>query len=138
MLVKDGEGAEKFIEVRVNGAKDNVNAKILARSIVSSNLVKAAFFGSDANWGRILCAMVYSGAEFYPSRVDLYFTSAAGKIQTLKSGEPLAFDEELAKKILLEKEVGVLAELSDGSASAEAWGCDLTYEYVRINGDYRS
>ncbi|MDD7008684.1 MAG: bifunctional glutamate N-acetyltransferase/amino-acid acetyltransferase ArgJ [Spirochaetales bacterium] len=138
MLVKDGEGAEKFIEVRVNGAKDNVNAKILARSIISSNLVKAAFFGSDANWGRILCAMGYSGAEFDPSSVDLYFTSAAGKIQTLKAGEPLAFDEELAKKILLEKEVGVLAELSDGSASAEAWGCDLTYEYVRINGDYRS
>ncbi len=138
LLVKDGEGAEKFIEVKVNGAKDNKSAKVLARSVVSSSLVKAAFFGSDANWGRILCAMGYSGAEFDPSKVDLYFTSAAGKIQTLKGGEPLAFDEDVAKKILLEKEVGVIAELADGTASAEAWGCDLTYEYVRINGDYRS
>ncbi|MGN0905842.1 MAG: bifunctional glutamate N-acetyltransferase/amino-acid acetyltransferase ArgJ [Bullifex sp.] len=138
MLVKDGEGAEKFIEVKVNGAKDVRSAKVLARSIVSSNLVKAAFFGSDANWGRILCAMGYSGAEFDPSKVDLYFTSDSGKIQTLKAGEPLAFDEDEAKKILLEKEVGVIAELADGTASAEAWGCDLTYEYVRINGDYRS
>ena len=138
LLVKDGEGAEKFIEVKINGAKDKETAKTLARSVVSSSLVKAAFFGSDANWGRILCAMGYSGAEFDTSKVDLFFISEKGKIQTLKAGEPLAFDEDVAKKILLEKEVGVIVELSDGEESAEAWGCDLTYEYVKINGDYRS
>ncbi len=138
LLVKDGEGAEKFIEVKINGAKDKETAKTLARSVVSSSLVKAAFFGSDANWGRILCAMGYSGAEFDTSKVDLFFISEKGKIQTLKAGEPLSFDEDVAKKILLEKEVGVIVELSDGEESAEAWGCDLTYEYVKINGDYRS
>ena len=138
MLVKDGEGAEKFIEAEVNGAINNENAKILARSIISSNLVKAAFFGSDANWGRILCAMGYSNAEFDPSLVDLYFKSDKGEIQTLKQGEPIAFDEAKAKEILLEKEVKVLVKLNQGCGIANAWGCDLTYEYVKINGDYRS
>lgn len=138
MLVKDGEGAEKLIEVEVCGAVDKENAKILARSIISSNLVKAAFFGSDANWGRILCAMGYSNAEFDPSLVDLYFKSQKGEIQTLKQGEPIAFDEAKAKEILLEKEVKVLVKLNQGCGIANAWGCDLTYEYVKINGDYRS
>ena len=138
MLVKDGEGAEKFIEAEVNGAIDEKNAKVLARSIISSSLVKAAFFGSDANWGRILCAMGYSGADFDPNKTDLYFESKKGRIQTLKCGEPICFDEDIAKKILLEKEVRVVAVLNQGSSKATAWGCDLTYEYVKINGDYRS
>lgn len=138
MLVKDGEGAEKFIEAEVNGAIDEKNAKVLARSIISSSLVKAAFFGSDANWGRILCAMGYSGADFDPNKTDLYFESKKGRIQTLKCGEPICFDEDIAKKILLEKEVRVVAVLNQGSGKATAWGCDLTYEYVKINGDYRS
>lgn len=137
-LTKDGEGAGRFIEVSVVGAKDKKNAKILARAVVSSNLVKAAFFGADANWGRILCAMGYSGAEFNPDDVDLYFRSAKGTIQTLRKGTPIVFDEATAKEILLEKEVQVLVVLTEGSGEAEAWGCDLTYEYVRINGDYRS
>lgn len=137
-LTRDGEGAGRFIEVIVKGAKDKKNAKILARSVVSSNLVKAAFFGSDANWGRILCAMGYSGADFNPDGVDLYFKSAKGTIATLEKGVPLDFDEKKAKEILLEPEVQVLAELSDGNGEATAWGCDLTYDYVKINGDYRS
>lgn len=137
-LTKDGEGAGRFIEVSVEGAKDKKNAKILARSVVSSNLVKAAFFGSDANWGRVLCAMGYSGAEFNPDDVDLYFRSAKGTIATLNKGVPIVFDEAKAKEILLEKEVEVLVRLGEGDGKAKAWGCDLTYEYVRINGDYRS
>lgn len=137
-IVKDGEGAGKFIEVTVSGAKSVEDARVLARSVVSSSLVKAAFFGADANWGRILCAMGYSGADFDPSGTELSFASDKGMIVVVDNGEPVAFDEQLAKKILLEKEVAVLAKLHDGDASATAWGCDLSYEYVRINGDYRS
>ena len=137
-IVKDGEGADRFIEMTVEGASSRNDARVLARSVVSSSLVKAAFFGSDANWGRILCAMGYSGAAFSPEKVDLYYSSAAGSIQVLHSGSPLAFDEAEAKKILLEKEIYVRAVLHDGCACASAWGCDLTYDYVRINGDYRS
>ena len=137
-IVKDGEGADRFIEMTVEGASCRNDARVLARSVVSSSLVKAAFFGSDANWGRILCAMGYSGAAFSPEKVDLYYSSAAGSIQVLHSGSPLAFDEAEAKKILLEKEIYVRAVLHDGCACASAWGCDLTYDYVRINGDYRS
>ncbi len=137
-LTKDGEGAGRFIEVSVEGAKDKRNAKILARAVVSSNLVKAAFFGADANWGRILCAMGYSGAEFCPDDVDLYFRSSKGTIQTLSKGTPIVFDEAAAKEILSEKEVQVIVKMSEGTGEAKAWGCDLTYEYVRINGDYRS
>lgn len=137
-IVKDGEGADRFIEMKVEGAAGQNDARALARSVVSSSLVKAAFFGSDANWGRILCAMGYSGAAFSPEKVDLYYSSAAGSIQVLHSGSPLAFDEAEAKKILLEKEIYVRAVLHDGCACASAWGCDLTYDYVRINGDYRS
>lgn len=138
MITKDGEGAGRFIEVRVKGAKTKQDAKTLARSVVSSNLVKAAFFGSDANWGRILCAMGYSGAEFSPDGTDLFFSSDKGSIQVVKAGLPLAFSEEVAKEILLEEAVAVDCYLKDGDGEAIAWGCDLTYEYVRINGDYRS
>ncbi|MDT4762682.1 bifunctional ornithine acetyltransferase/N-acetylglutamate synthase [Sphaerochaeta sp. PS] len=137
-IVRDGEGAGKFIEVTVKGALDKASAQALARSVVSSNLVKAAFFGSDANWGRILCAMGYSGAQFDPKGVKLSFRSGKGSIVVLSDGQPIPFDEKMAKTILLEREVEVLAELCEGSGEGTAWGCDLSYEYVRINGDYRS
>lgn len=137
-IVKDGEGASRFIEMRVTGAASKADARTLARAVISSSLVKAAFFGADANWGRILCAMGYSGASFNPDLVDLDFISAKGKIRVLEGGVPLPFDEEEAKAILLEKEVGVLADCHQGVEEAVAWGCDLTYDYVKINGDYRS
>ena len=138
LIVKDGEGAGRFIEMDVVNALSKKDARILARSVVSSSLVKAAFFGSDANWGRILCAMGYSGADFDPALVDLSFSSPAGELEVVKGGEPVPFDEEKAKKILLEKEVKVLADCHQGASYATAWGCDLTYDYVKINGDYRS
>ena len=138
MIARDGEGAGKFIEMNVINALTEKDAKVLARSVVSSSLVKAAFFGSDANWGRVLCAMGYSGADFDPDLVDLKFTSAKGEIYTLIGGVPLVFDEDKAKEILLENEITVVADCHQGDAKATAWGCDLTYDYVRINGDYRS
>jgi glutamate N-acetyltransferase/amino-acid N-acetyltransferase len=138
LIVKDGEGAQKFIEMTVTGAKDKQTARVLARSVVSSNLVKTAFFGSDANWGRIFCAMGYSGARFTLKHTDLFFASEKGELQVLKDGEPLPFDEREAKRILSEPVIRCTAVLKDGEASATAWGCDLSYEYVRINGDYRS
>ena len=138
LIVKDGEGAGRFIEMRVAGALSKKDARTLARSVISSSLVKAAFFGSDANWGRILCAMGYSGADFDPSLVDLSFSSPVGTMQVVRGGEPIPFDEDIAKRILLEKEVSVLADCHQGCEEAVAWGCDLTYDYVKINGDYRS
>ena len=138
LITRDGEGAGRFIEMNVVNALTEKDARILARAVISSSLVKAAFFGSDANWGRILCAMGYSGADFDPSLVDLSFSSAKGTIETVKAGEPLPFSEEKAKEILLEKEITVTADCHQGSGRATAWGCDLTYDYVRINGDYRS
>ena len=126
LITRDGEGAGRFIEMKVMNAPSKHDAKLLARAVISSSLVKAAFFGADANWGRILCAMGYSGASF------------EGSLQVVKGGEPVPFDEDTAKKILLEKEVAVLADCHQGAAEATAWGCDLTYDYVRINGDYRS
>jgi glutamate N-acetyltransferase/amino-acid N-acetyltransferase len=137
-IVKDGEGAGTFIEMNVVGAKSDDDAKILAKSVIKSSLVKAAFFGADANFGRILCAMGYSGAYFNLDTLDLIFNSNKGSIKVVDKGVPISFDEVLAKEILLEKEVKVLASLQDGKGSATAWGCDLSYEYVRINGDYRS
>jgi len=137
-IVRDGEGAGKFIEVTVTGAVDKASAQAIARSVVSSNLVKAAFFGSDANWGRILCAMGYSGSSFDPDKVSLSFKSEKGSIDVLTGGQPIAFDEKKAKSILLEREVEVHAKVGEGSGTGTAWGCDLSYEYVRINGDYRS
>ena len=138
LITRDGEGAGRFIEMNVVNALSDQEAKLMARAVISSSLVKAAFFGSDANWGRILCAMGYSGAAFDPSLVDLSFSSPKGTIETVHGGEPLPFSEEKAKEILLEKEITVIADCHQGSGKATAWGCDLTYDYVRINGDYRS
>jgi glutamate N-acetyltransferase/amino-acid N-acetyltransferase len=137
-IARDGEGATKFIEVYVDGAKSLQAARTLARSVVSSNLFKAAIFGSDANWGRALCAMGCSGAQFSPERVYIEFESGPGNVRVIEAGQPLAFDEDLAKRVLSEKEIFVGINVGDGSYSAMAWGCDLTYDYVRINGDYRS
>lgn len=141
-VARDGEGASHLLACTVSGAKDEATAETLAKSIISSSLVKAAFFGADANWGRILCAMGYSGADFDPQSVDVAFKSAAGQIAVCRKGASLPFDEEVAKKVLLENEVEILVSMSGGSAcgngAATAWGCDLTYDYVKINGDYRS
>ncbi len=138
MIAGDGEGATALFEVRIEGASSKEDARTLARSVVSSNLVKAAICGHDANWGRILCAMGYSGAEFYPERVDLFFESSAGKIQIMKEGKALDYSEQEATKILSQPEVCARADLRMGSESATAWGCDLTKEYISINADYRS
>ncbi len=137
-IAADGEGAEHLVECRVDGAASVEDARILAKSVISSNLVKAAFFGKDANWGRILCAMGYSGGSFTPEKTSVSFASAAGGIQVFKEGVPLDFDEELARRILSEDETCIEVELQDGNCSGTAWGCDLTYEYVKINGDYRT
>ena len=137
-IAADGEGAEHLVECRVDGAASVEDARILAKAVISSNLVKAAFFGKDANWGRILCAMGYSGGSFTPEKTSVSFASAAGRIQVFKEGVPLDFDEELARRILSEDETCIEVELQDGNCSGTAWGCDLTYEYVKINGDYRT
>ena len=133
-----GEGATALFEVKVVGAENKEQAVTLAKSVITSNLTKAAIFGHDANWGRILCAMGYSGAQFDPDRVDLYFESAAGKIQIIENGVAVDYSEEEATRILSEKEVTAVADLKAGDAKATAWGCDLTYDYVKINADYRS
>ncbi|PKM94197.1 MAG: ornithine acetyltransferase [Firmicutes bacterium HGW-Firmicutes-1] len=137
-IIHDGEGVTKVLEVQVEGAKDLSDARLLAKSVITSNLVKTAFFGEDANWGRVLCAMGYSGASFDPSKVTLYYESARGKIKLLENGLPENFSEELANEILKEKEITVHITLQEGEASATAWGCDLSYEYVKINGEYRT
>lgn len=137
-IIHDGEGVTKVLTVNVNGAKDKQDAKTLAKSVITSNLVKTAFFGQDANWGRVLCAMGYSGASFDPSKVTLYFESAKGNIKLLENGLPEEFDEEKALEILKEKEITVNIYLQEGNGIATAWGCDLSYEYVKINGEYRT
>ena len=137
-IARDGEGASKLLEVTVNGALTIKDARLAARSVVSSSLVKTAFFGNDANWGRIVCALGYSGAEFDINLVDICIKSAAGQFAVLKEGKDLPLDEELALKVLSEKEVITTIDFNQGMASATAWGCDLTYDYVKINGDYRS
>jgi len=137
-IARDGEGASKLMEVTVKGVKTDTAAKSIARSITSSSLFKAALFASDANWGRVLCSMGYSGEVFNPDHVDVTFCSTAGEINVLKDSKPIAFDETYAKKILSEKEIHIDVSLTDGNYSATAWGCDLTYDYVKINGDYRS
>lgn len=137
-MAGDGEGATALFEVKVIGAKNKEEAKILSKSVITSSLTKAAIFGHDANWGRILCAMGYSGVRFDPEKVDLYFESAAGKMQIIKDGVALDYDEKEATKILSEPEVTAIADVKMGDASATAWGCDLTYDYVKINADYRS
>lgn len=137
-LAADGEGATKLLICKVSGAKDEQAAKTIAKSIICSSLVKAAMFGADANCGRILCAVGYSGAEVDVHKIDVSYKSAKGDILVCKDGNGLAFDEDKAKKILLEKEIEIIVSLGDGNGSAEAYGCDLTYDYVKINGDYRT
>lgn len=137
-MAGDGEGATALFEVKILGAKNKEEAKILSKSVISSSLTKAAIYGHDANWGRILCAMGYSGVIFEPEKVDLFFESAAGKIQIVKDGTALDYSEETATKILSEPAVTAIADLKSGEGSATAWGCDLTYDYVKINADYRS
>ena len=137
-LAADGEGATKLVICKVEGAKDDKNAKTIAKSIICSSLVKAAMFGADANCGRILCAIGYSGAEVDVKKIDVSYKSAKGEILVCKDGCGLAFDEDKAKEILLENEIDILVALGDGNSSAEAYGCDLTYDYVKINGDYRT
>lgn len=137
-MAGDGEGCTALFEVKVVGAETKEQAKILAKSVICSSLTKAAIFGHDANWGRILCAMGYSGAQFDPENVDLYFESAAGKMQIIKDGVAVDYSEEQATRILSEPEVTAVADIKMGDAKAAAWGCDLTFDYVKINADYRS
>ena len=137
-IAGDGEGATKLLECSVTGADTLDAAKITAKSVICSSLLKAAMFGADANWGRVLCAIGYSGADVNVSKVDVSFRSAKGEILVCKDGAGVPFSEEIAKEILLEKEIDILISVGDGPYSANAWGCDLTYEYVKINGDYRT
>ena len=142
-MAGDGEGATALFEVKIVGAESKEQAVILSKSVVTSSLVKAAIYGHDANWGRILCAMGYSGAQFDPEKVDLFFESAAGKIQIIENGTAVDgvavnYSEEEATRILSEPEVTAIADVKMGDATATAWGCDLTYDYVKINADYRS
>ena len=137
-IAGDGEGATALFEVKVIGAESKEQAVTLSKSVVTSSLTKAAIYGHDANWGRILCAMGYSGAQFDPEKVDLYFESRAGKIKIIENGVSTGYSEEEATKILSEDEVTAIADVKMGDYSATAWGCDLTYDYVKINADYRS
>ena len=137
-IAADGEGASKLITCTVANARSEESAERLAKAVVGSSLVKAAMFGSDANWGRVLCAMGYSKAPFRPEHVDVSFQSCAGEIMVCRQGDALAFDEAKAKEILSQKEVVIAVDLHEGDESAECWGCDLTYDYVKINGDYRT
>ena len=137
-IAGDGEGATKLLECIVTGAQDEENAKIVAKSVICSSLLKAAMFGADANWGRVLCAIGYSGAKVDVTKIDVSFRSGKGEILVCKDGAGVPFSEEIAKEILLEKEIDILISLGDGTCGATAWGCDLTYDYVKINGDYRT
>ena len=137
-IAGDGEGATKLLECSVSGADSEETAKTVAKSVISSSLTKAAMFGADANWGRVLCAIGYSGAKVDVNKVDVSFQSEKGTIEVCKNGAGVDFSEEKAKEILLEKEINILIELNSGNETASAWGCDLTYDYVKINGDYRT
>lgn len=137
-IAGDGEGATCLFEVKIVGAESKEQAVTLSKSVVTSSLTKAAIYGHDANWGRILCAMGYSGAQFDPEKVDLYFESAAGKLKIIENGVSTGYSEETATKILSENHVTAIADIKMGNAEATAWGCDLTHEYVNINADYRS
>ena len=137
-IAGDGEGATKLLECTVDGALDEKNAKIIAKSVICSSLVKSAMFGSDANWGRVLCAIGYSGAEVDVSKVFVSFVSNKGEISVCENGAGVDFSEEIAKQILLEDEITIKITLGDGNGKSTAWGCDLTYDYVKINGDYRT
>ena len=137
-IAGDGEGATKLLECKVEGAKDLSTARTVAKSVICSSLLKAAMFGADANWGRVLCAIGYSGADVDVNRVDVAFKSPKGIVEVCKNGAGVPFSEEEAKAVLLEKEIEILVKLNSGDAAATAWGCDLTYDYVKINGDYRT
>jgi len=138
MIAGDGEGATKLLECVVSGAADKQTAKTVAKSVICSSLLKAAMFGADANWGRVLCAIGYSGADVDVNKIDVSFRSAKGEITVCKDGAGVEFSEEKAKEILLEKEIEILVSLGGGAYGASAWGCDLTYDYVKIKGDYRT
>ena len=137
-IAGDGEGATKLLECKLTGADTEAAAKTAAKSVICSSLLKAAMFGADANWGRVLCAIGYSGADVDVSKIGVAFQSAAGKVTVCENGAGIDFSEELAKQVLLEKEIEILVTAGDGPYSATAWGCDLTYDYVKINGDYRT
>ncbi|MBP5348884.1 MAG: bifunctional glutamate N-acetyltransferase/amino-acid acetyltransferase ArgJ [Clostridia bacterium] len=138
LIAGDGEGATRLLECRVTGADSKQTARTVAKSVICSSLLKAAMFGADANWGRVLCAIGYSGAKLDVNKIDVAFASAAGTVPVCKNGCGVDFSEEIAKKILSEKEIDILVCLNAGSESSCAWGCDLTYDYVKINGDYRT
>ena len=137
-IAGDGEGATKLLECRVTGGRDIPTAKTVAKSVICSSLLKAAMFGADANWGRVLCAIGYSGADVDVTKVAVSFRSSGGQVDVCKNGAGIPFSEEAAKEVLLQKEIEILVGLGDGEAAATAWGCDLTYDYVKINGDYRT
>ncbi len=138
MLARDGEGATKLLECSVTGAKNKANARTVAKSVICSSLVKSAMYGADANWGRVLCAIGYSGAPVDVDKIDVAFKSEAGIVLVCVNGAGVEFSEEVAKQVLLQKEIEILIDLKSGEACATAWGCDLTYDYVKINGDYRT
>lgn len=138
MIAGDGEGATKLLECVVTGADTLESAKKCAKSVICSSLLKAAMFGADANWGRVLCAIGYSGADVDVNKIDVAFRSKAGTVEVCKNGFGIPFSEEIAKEVLLEKEIEILVCVGNGEFSASAWGCDLTYDYVKINGDYRT
>ena len=138
MMAKDGEGAKHLITCTVQGAASEKSAETIAKSVISSTLTKSAIFGCDANWGRVLCAMGYSGESFDPDKVDVHFASGAGDIAVCEQGRGLPFDEELAKKILSEDEVEINIQMGEGDGVCTCWGCDITYDYIKINGDYRT
>lgn len=137
-MAKDGEGAKHLITCTVRGARSEEQAETISKSVISSTLTKAAIFGCDANWGRVLCAMGYSGEKFDPERVDVTFGSEAGEILVCQNGRGLDFDEDMAKKILTEDEVEIEIRMAEGDESCTCWGCDITYDYIKINGDYRT
>ena len=138
MIAADGEGATKLLECSVTGAKSVQVAKTVAKSVICSSLTKAAMFGADANWGRVLCAIGYSGADVDVNKIDVAFKSVKGSVDVCKNGSGVEFSEDKAKEILLEKEIVIAVDLNDGECASKAWGCDLTYDYVKINGDYRT
>jgi glutamate N-acetyltransferase/amino-acid N-acetyltransferase len=138
VMASDGEGAKHLITCTVRGAADNTACETLAKSVISSTLTKAAIFGADANWGRVLCAMGYSGIDFEPDKVSVSFESPAGRIDVCKNGRGLAFDELLAKKILTEHDIVIDIIAGAGKSACTCWGCDITYDYIKINGDYRT
>ena len=138
MIAADGEGATKLLECSVTGAIDDLNARIIAKSVICSSLFKAAMFGADANWGRVLCAIGYSGAKVNVSEVSVTFESSKGSISVCENGAGIPFSEEKAKEILLQNEIKIMINVGSGKGRGIAWGCDLTYDYVKINGDYRT